>query len=87
MKIKDILQRDPAANPLVNQGQARISDTPSSPRSPIRATWRARQHSCARVSSPTASRESFDRSWTISEGRVSEEPGSAASSGAASRTS
>ena len=27
MKIKDILQRDPATNPLVNQGQARIADT------------------------------------------------------------
>ena len=27
MKIKDTLQRDPATNPLVNQGQARISDT------------------------------------------------------------
>jgi len=27
MKIKDILQRDPAAHPLVNQGQARISDS------------------------------------------------------------
>jgi hypothetical protein len=26
MKIKDILQRDPAVHPLVNQGQARISD-------------------------------------------------------------
>lgn len=26
MKIKDVLQRDPATNPLVNQGQARISD-------------------------------------------------------------
>jgi hypothetical protein len=26
MKIKDILQRDPATHPLVNQGQARISD-------------------------------------------------------------
>jgi hypothetical protein len=26
MKIKDILQRDPAAHPLINQGQARISD-------------------------------------------------------------
>ena len=26
MKIKEILQRDPAAHPLVNQGQARISD-------------------------------------------------------------
>ena len=26
MKIKDILQRDPASHPLVNQGQARISD-------------------------------------------------------------
>src|SRR5690242_15892538 len=25
MKIKDILQRDPTSNPLVNQGQARIS--------------------------------------------------------------
>ena len=27
MKIKDTLQRDPAAHPLVNQGQARISDS------------------------------------------------------------
>lgn len=27
MKIKEILQRDPAAHPLVNQGQARISDS------------------------------------------------------------
>jgi hypothetical protein len=27
MKIKDALQRDPAANPLVNQGQARIADS------------------------------------------------------------
>ena len=27
MKIRDILQRDPAAHPLVNQGQARISDS------------------------------------------------------------
>jgi hypothetical protein len=27
MKIKDTLQRDPASNPLVNQGQARISDS------------------------------------------------------------
>ena len=27
MKIKDILQRDPAIHPLVNQGQARISDS------------------------------------------------------------
>jgi hypothetical protein len=27
MKIKDVLQRDPATNPLVNQGQARITDT------------------------------------------------------------
>lgn len=27
MKIKDILQRDPATHPLVNQGQARIVDT------------------------------------------------------------
>lgn len=27
MKIKDTLQRDPATNPLVNQGQARISDS------------------------------------------------------------
>lgn len=27
MKIKDILQRDPAVHPLVNQGQARISDS------------------------------------------------------------
>ena len=26
MKIKDVLQRDPSAHPLVNQGQARISD-------------------------------------------------------------
>ena len=26
MKIKDALQRDPAANPLINQGQARITD-------------------------------------------------------------
>ena len=26
MKIKDILQRDPAAHPLINQGQARITD-------------------------------------------------------------
>jgi hypothetical protein len=26
MKIKDVLQRDPATHPLVNQGQARISD-------------------------------------------------------------
>jgi hypothetical protein len=26
MKIKDVLLRDPAANPLVNQGQARIAD-------------------------------------------------------------
>ena len=26
MKIKDTLQRDPAAHPLINQGQARISD-------------------------------------------------------------
>ena len=26
MKIKDILQRDPASHPLVNQGQARIAD-------------------------------------------------------------
>ena len=26
MKIKDVLQRDPAANPLINQGQARITD-------------------------------------------------------------
>jgi len=26
MKIKDILQRDPSTHPLVNQGQARISD-------------------------------------------------------------
>ena len=29
MKIKDILQRDPATHPLVNQGQARIADTAS----------------------------------------------------------
>ncbi len=27
MKLKDALQRDPASHPLVNQGQARISDT------------------------------------------------------------
>jgi len=27
MKIKDALQRDPASHPLVNQGQARISDS------------------------------------------------------------
>ena len=27
MKIKDTLQRDPAVHPLVNQGQARISDS------------------------------------------------------------
>ncbi len=27
MKVKDILQRDPATHPLVNQGQARIADT------------------------------------------------------------
>src|SRR5271165_4606593 len=27
MKIKDTLQRDPASHPLVNQGQARISDS------------------------------------------------------------
>ncbi len=27
MKIKDVLQRDPAIHPLVNQGQARISDS------------------------------------------------------------
>lgn len=27
MKIKDVLQRDPATHPLVNQGQARISDS------------------------------------------------------------
>ena len=27
MKIKDILLRDPAEHPLVNQGQARISDS------------------------------------------------------------
>jgi hypothetical protein len=27
MRIKDILQRDPATNPLVNQGQARVVDT------------------------------------------------------------
>lgn len=27
MKIKDVLQRDPAVHPLVNQGQARISDS------------------------------------------------------------
>ena len=27
MKIKDVLQRDPASHPLVNQGQARISDS------------------------------------------------------------
>jgi hypothetical protein len=27
MKIKDILQRDPASHPLINQGQARISDS------------------------------------------------------------
>ena len=27
MKIKDVLQRDPATHPLVNQGQARIADT------------------------------------------------------------
>src|SRR6202048_1902148 len=27
MKVKDILQRDPASYPLVNQGQARISDS------------------------------------------------------------
>ena len=26
MKIHDILQRDPAENPLINQGQARIAD-------------------------------------------------------------
>ena len=26
MKIKDVLQRDPAAHPLINQGQARITD-------------------------------------------------------------
>ena len=26
MKIKDVLQRDPAAQPLINQGQARIAD-------------------------------------------------------------
>ena len=26
MKIKDVLQRDPAATPLINQGQARITD-------------------------------------------------------------
>ena len=26
MKIKDVLQRDPATHPLVNQGQARIAD-------------------------------------------------------------
>lgn len=26
MKIKDILQRDPATHPLVNRGQARIAD-------------------------------------------------------------
>jgi hypothetical protein len=29
MKIKDALQRDPASHPLVNQGQARISDSRS----------------------------------------------------------
>lgn len=29
MKIKDVLQRDPAAHPLVNQGQARIADSQS----------------------------------------------------------
>src|SRR5713101_8009816 len=29
MKIKDALQRDPAKNPLVNQGQARIAETKS----------------------------------------------------------
>ena len=27
MKIKDVLQRDPATHPLVNQGQARIADS------------------------------------------------------------
>jgi hypothetical protein len=27
MKIKDVLQRDPATHPLANQGQARIADT------------------------------------------------------------
>jgi len=27
MKIKETLQRDPASHPLVNQGQARISDS------------------------------------------------------------
>ena len=27
MKIKEVLQRDPASNPLINQGQARISDS------------------------------------------------------------
>src|SRR3954470_4590346 len=27
MKIKDTLQRDPAAHPLINQGQARIADS------------------------------------------------------------
>ena len=29
MKIKDVLQRDPATHPLVNQGQARIADKPN----------------------------------------------------------
>jgi hypothetical protein len=29
MKIKDVLQRDPAAHPLINQGQARIADSQS----------------------------------------------------------
>ena len=84
MKIKDILQRDPAANPLINQGQARITD---------RQNERAMQELHGELSTFVCEGQYADgvqkiiRSFIDNLGRTNQRgPGSAASSVAASRT-
>ena len=85
MKIKDILQRDPATHPLVNQGQARIVGQPH-PSRRSRSCAASSPPSSAKGSTPTASRRSSGRTSTIRQDQPERARGSAASSAAASRT-
>ena len=78
--IADLLDRDPRGQRLVNNGQARLSDTTK------RRTAANCARSSARVDMPMESREFLRVSAVILARRVSRPPGSAASSEAASRT-
>ena len=68
MKVKDVLQRDPADHPLVNNGQARIADDSE------RALAGAARASCAHSSAKASTRKASSGSSTPTSRTLAHQP-------------